>query len=211
MKKVIFPLVAGLLVSTGACAADSNFYVLGGAGQTRLSYPKASTDTLVSSSLVAPLFTSSTKDNPTAYKVQLGYQIDSRWAIEAGYLSLGTISYNATGTAGAPATAFSVSQSTQLKGMNVNAIGTFPVSDAFSVSGKFGFTRIDSTISATTPQVGSTYWLSNNLIKTGVTYGAAVKFDVNKNFFVRGDIDSYDTGSSTGRFNVWTVNAGYNF
>ncbi len=208
MKKVI--LLAGLLASTGAWAAENDFYVLGQLGQTRLLYPQVSTDARLQQSLPAPTSLQSVvNNNPAAYKLQLGYQLDARWAIEGGYADLGQVSYNVTGTsAGIPFTAAEIAR---VKAWNINAIGKIPVNEHFSLLGKVGFSRVDVTNNATFPAVGVASWVNANTIKTGLTYGLAMHIEVNKQIFARADMDSYDTGVATGRINVWTLGLGYKF
>jgi opacity protein-like surface antigen len=121
---------------------------------------------------------------------------------------LGQVSYDGAGTRGAPATAFTINQTLKLKAWNVTAVGTFPINDAFSVLGKFGLTRMDSTNATTLPAANS---VSAHTIKTGVAYGAGVKFDLNKDVMLRADFDNYDTGIATGRISAWTVGVGYRF
>lgn len=207
MKKMI--LLAGLFASTSAWASD--FYVVGQLGQTHLVYPQVATDARLQQSLPAPTAVQSVvTNNPSAYKFQLGYQLDARWAIEAGYADLGKVSYNATGTsAGAPITA---SETARLKAWNINAVGKIPVSDSFSLLGKVGFSRVDMTNNAIFPiGAAGASWVNSNTLVTGITYGLAMKIDINKQLAARADMDSYDTGVATGRVNVWTLGLSYHF
>jgi OOP family OmpA-OmpF porin len=153
--------------------------------------------------------TSVASNNPNAYKIQLGYQLDDRWAIEGGYADLGRVSYNATGTLlGATVAA---SEAVKMTAWNINAIGKIPVTDAVCLLGKFGFTRVEMTDNVVAPRVGAAFWINANTIKTGVTYGLAMKININKQISARADMDSYDTGVATGRVNVWTLGVSYHF
>ncbi len=207
MKKMI--LLAGLLASGSAWASD--FYVVGQVGQTRLVYPQVAVDARLQASMTAPATVQSVvNNNPAASKVQLGYQLDTRWAIEAGYADLGRVSYHATGTsAGA---GFTANEVARLKAWNLNAVGKIPVTDTFNLLGKIGFSRVDMTNNAVFPAgAAGASWVNSNTLTTGILYGLAVKIDINKQLAVRADMDSYDTGVATGRVNVWTLGLSYGF
>lgn len=210
MKKMM--IIAGLLASTSVCAAESDFYVLGAVGQTRLSYPQATTDAAIRA--LPATITSTATNNPTAYKLQLGYQLDNRWSIEGGYMDLGRISYAATGTSGAPPVATTASETVKLTAFNVNAVAAFPVMDSVSLLGKVGMTRMSvaDTTNATGLPIGTLakLWTANTR-KTGMSYGMGLKVAIDKSFLVRADLDSYDTGAATGRVSVWSIGLGYHF
>lgn len=209
MKKII--IIAGLLASTSVWAAESDFYVLGAVGQTRLSYPQATTDAAIRA--LPATITSTATNNPTAYKLQLGYQLDDRWSIEGGYMDLGRISYQATGTTtGVPPVAISANETVKLTALNVNAVAAFPVMDSVSLLGKVGMTRMSvaDTTNSALPGTLAKLWTANTR-KTGMSYGMGLKVTIDKSFLVRADVDSYDTGAATGRVSVWSIGLGYHF
>ncbi len=206
MKKML--LLAGILIASGASAAESNYYVVGAIGQTRLTYPQSATDAALQTIGMTGVV-SVANNNPSAYRLQLGYRIDERWAIEAGFTDMGQVSYRATGTfAAAPAVA---SENAKISAWNVTGVGKLPVSNAVSLLGKLGLTRVETTDAAIAPGVGTAFWINSNVIRTGLTYGLGLSIDINKQFSARGDMDSYDTGTATGRINVWTLGLSYRF
>lgn len=206
MKKML--LLAGMLVASSTWAAESDFYVVGAIGQTRLAYPQAATDSALQAIGMTGVV-SVANNNPAAYRLQLGYRLGDRWAIEAGFTDMGQVSYRATGTfAAAPALA---SENAKISAWNVTGVGKLPISGAVSLLGKFGLTRVETSDAAVAPGVGTTFWINSNVIRTGLTYGLGLNIDINKQFAVRGDIDSYDTGSATGRVNVWSLGLSYRF
>lgn len=208
----IMMVIAGVLVSTSVCAADGDFYVLGATGQARLAYPQAATDAAIQA-LPATIASYAT-NNPATYKLQLGYKLDDRWSIEGGYTDLGRISYQANGTTAGP-TAFSASEAIRISAWNLSAIAALPVTENFSLLGKVGATRVEVSdavsATATMPGVLAKLWLTTNTIKSGLTYGLGLKLAIDKRFMVRTDVDSYDTGVSIGRVNVWSIGLGYHF
>ena len=206
MKPIL--LLAGVLASAGAWAADSDFYLSGSIGQTRLVYPQAALDARLQA-LGMTGVSSVANNNPGAYRVQLGYRLNDLWSVEGGFTSLGTVSYAASGTFAAAAAR--ATEQAKITAWNVSGVGKFPVSQAVSLVGKVGLTRVETTDSATAPGVGMSFWVNSNVVRTGLTYGIGLNIDVNNHFAVRGDMDSYDTGTSTGRVNVFTVGLNYRF
>jgi OOP family OmpA-OmpF porin len=81
-------------------------------------------------------------DSDWALNLNAGYKITRNWAVEIGYVNLG--SFGASGTFGAaPA-----SVSADVTGWNISAFGTLPLNEMFSVYGKFGYFRSEASASA---------------------------------------------------------------
>ena len=71
-------------------------------------------------------------DSDTAWKLFGGYQFHRNFAVEGGYFDLGRYDYGYTTGAGA------FSGSTRLQGLNLDLVGTLPLTDRFSA---FAFPR----------------------------------------------------------------------
>jgi OOP family OmpA-OmpF porin len=203
MKKAMAGLcVAATLVSISgaALASYSGFYVLGAVGQTRTD-TKSETDADLIALGVTGL-ASSGDDNATAYKLQVGYQINQNLAVEGGYVDGGKFSYNATATApNTPITA-----NAKATGWNLVAVGILPLDNQFSALGKIGIADVRTSATATIAGVSA----SGSASKTDLAYGLGAKYDVTNAVFLRGDWDSYKPDSGK-RSNVWTVGVGYKF
>jgi opacity protein-like surface antigen len=174
-------------ISGAAIAGEgSGVYIYGAAGQAQQA--------------------SITKDNQDAYMLLLGYQLNSKWAVEGGYVDLGTTTYtgNLTGL------------SSKSNAISVTAVRTWNVQDTFGNNGfsflaKFGFAQVKSsaTGSATIPTIFSA---SNSYTKKGVTVGLGAKFDFDQNWALRVDADTFDTGQyAYGRVPVYSVGLSYKF
>lgn len=191
VKPVLGILVlCSLGISYSATAGqDSGVYVYGAAGQSQQS--------------------SITKDNQDAYMLFLGYQFNSKWAIEGGYVDLGSTSYsgNVSGLA---------NLSSKSNATSFNAVRTWNVSDsfgnnAFSFLAKFGVAQVKSSASgsATIPTIFSA---SDSYTKRGITVGVGAKYDFDQNWALRIDADSFDTGQyAYGRVPVYSVGLSYRF
>lgn len=194
-------LVLGILVlcSFGiSCSAtagqDSGVYIYGAAGQSQQS--------------------SITKDNQDAYMLFLGYQFNSKWAIEGGYVDLGASSYSGNVSVGGVTGTANLSSNSNAT--SLVAVRTWNVSDtfgnnAFSFLAKFGVAQVKSSASgsATIPTIFSA---SDSYTKRGITVGVGAKYDFDQNWALRIDADSFDTGQyAYGRVPVYSVGLSYKF
>lgn len=69
----------------------------------------------------------------TGYKAFVGFPISPYWAVETGYFDLGRFGFNATTTP-----AGTSSGSLRIKGLNLDMVGTLPISDKWSLLGRVG-------------------------------------------------------------------------
>ncbi|MBI3903431.1 MAG: porin family protein [Nitrosomonadales bacterium] len=212
MRKVKIGMLAATVLASfsGATWADENvgMYIYGAVGQARVTADKGAMDAILTAAGVTGL-SSSVKDTPTTYGMQLGYQFNQNWAVQAGYMASGNVEYRATGTnpaiiaADAKATAW-----------NASAAGTMPFGSGFSGMGRLGVASVsvDESITATGPGGVGTAIASSK--KTDITYGLGVKYDIAKNVTLRVDLDNYNAGTNDNglnRFSVWSLGVGYKF
>lgn len=201
MKKAIAGLCVVVTmtgVSNTALADDSGFYVVGAVGQAR-GVSKSNTDASLTA-LGATGYVSSMNSNATAYKFLVGYQLNTNFAIEGGYVNVGKFDYTATGgNLISP-----VSLSAKSTGWGLDAVGILPLGNQFSGLGKLGVAQVSTSCSSSANVVASCP------SKTDLTYGLGVKYDLTSAVSLRGDWDSYKGGSGQ-RANVWTVGVGYKF
>ena len=194
-------LLVGILMLCGfGCSAaamagqDRGVYIFGAAGQSEKS--------------------TITSGNQDAFSLFLGYQFNSKWALEGGYVDIGATSYSGNiSVGGATGTA---NMSTKSNAASLTAVRTWNVPDNFGNNGfsflaKFGVAQVRSSAngSATIPTIFST---SPNYSKKGVTFGLGARYDVDQNWAIRADADSYDTGQSAyGRLPVFSLGLSYKF
>lgn len=197
MKKIAAALLLSTAVAAPAFAADNGFYVLGAVGQTT-NFSKTTTDSDLIALGVTGLV-SSANSTDTAYKLQAGYQLNTNFAIEGGYVDLGKFTYNATATNVAGA----IGITAEVSVWNLSAVGILPLGNQFSALGKLGVAEVRSSCSSTANVTTSCP------SKTDLTYGLGVKYDLTSAVSLRGDWDSYKTSGD--RLNVWTVGVGYKF
>src|ERR1019366_10613742 len=67
------------------------------------------------------------------WRLQVGYKFNPYFAVEAGYMDLGTANYSATFAGG------TANATEKAGGLDFAALGILPVTDTLSVFGKVGF------------------------------------------------------------------------
>jgi OOP family OmpA-OmpF porin len=130
-------------------------------------------------------------ENSTGYKIQLGYQLNSNFALEGGYVDLGKMSI--TNNVTAPIVG-SLRGDVKADGWNVMAVGILPMSNDFSLIGKvgalFSTTKGDySTTGAVTLPAGVRSSYTKD--ETNLAYGVGLQYNINKSISVRGEVESF--------------------
>jgi len=125
-KRPIKPIVLRVITVAAAGAltlvwntANAQWYAGGSFGQSKM---KDAGSQLIGSSF---------DDTDTAWKVYGGYQFHRNVGVEFGYINLGTFKGSGGG----------LSDNWKANGINVSAVGTWPLANEFSLLGKLGFTR----------------------------------------------------------------------
>ena len=82
----------------------------------------------------------------TGYKAFVGFPFSPNWAVEAGYFDLGRFGFTANTTP--PGT---LTGSARIKGLNLDLVGTLPITDRWSVMGRVGaaYAQTDDMFSGT--------------------------------------------------------------
>ncbi len=136
----------------------------------------------------------------------IGYQFNSRWAVEASALAVNKVAFTFTNVAGQTVSA--TSRATGASGTLVAIASGGQPGDYLSLFVKGGASIIHSTSTINSPYGGTLSPLGQGN-KIGITYGIALVSDVTENFGFRFDWDSYrlPANASGGRFNTWLFGA----
>jgi OOP family OmpA-OmpF porin len=182
-------LTLALMAAPFAMAQDAGWYAGANIGQTRSSLDNAS----ISNSLLGatpPAITSMAEDNSDrGYKLFGGYQLNKYLALEGGYFDLGQFDF-VTSTS-APST---LSGNIQVRGVNLDAVGTLPITDKFSAFGRLGVTHAHTKGSfAGAGAVASTRASDNNL-----KVGLGVQYAFTDALSLRAEIERYRINDSVG-------------
>ncbi len=171
MNKMKVSLAAAVLVSfSGTALAETSFYGAVDVGQSTFEDGCEG---------MPPGITC--KDTDTALRGSLGYQLNRHLAVEASYADYGAseINHNAGLTGSASATGFQFS-----------GVGSWAITDAFSLTGKLGLaqTKGEIKVAVTTPGLEFSY--SNDDDNTTFAWGIGVRYDFNQSFAVRAQYES---------------------
>lgn len=153
LSAALFALVA---TSTPAHSQDFGWYAGFGLGQSN--YDEC-----------APL-SGNCDDSDTSLKIFGGYQFNTNWGLEAGYVDHGKVSAGAA--------------SVEVSGFEILGVGTLPINPQFSLFGKLGFFNWDADLS--TP--GGSFSDSG----TDLTIGVGVQYRFTKNLIGRAEWQRYD-------------------
>ncbi len=132
-SKASISVVAASLLAlpvTDALAQQSPFYAGLSAGSSKVKIDDSALP--VGGATASSL---SKDESGTGFKVYGGYKLNPNIAVEAGFTDLG--SFSATRTVTAPATG-TLHGDIKASGWNIDAVGTLPLANRFSVFGRFG-------------------------------------------------------------------------
>jgi OOP family OmpA-OmpF porin len=180
-------------VALSAFAQDTSHYYLGlGAGESRvrIDQDRINAD-LAGKGLTTNAFTRDQRG--AAYKLFGGYQMNRHFALEAGVFDLGKFGFNAATTP--PGT---LTGQIKLQGMNLDLVGTLPLSESFSLIGRVGAasTRARDNFSST----GSVVVLNPSTSKrrTDLKFGGGLQFEFSPAFWVRAEAERYRVDDAVG-------------
>jgi OOP family OmpA-OmpF porin len=170
MRKLLAFIAASFLAAPAfAQSPDSGFYVGGHLGQAE------GRDACNDFSGVPGV---SCDDKDTAWRILGGYQFNRNLSIEGAYTDLGELS--ATGPGG--------SVSAEASALELVGVGSFPLTNRFSLYGKAGVYRGEVEGRLDTALVTG----SDKDENTDFTYGAGVKFDMTQNVALRAEWQRYN-------------------
>jgi OOP family OmpA-OmpF porin len=153
-------------------------------------------DARINGSLLGSGFVSSTivdDDRSTGYKIFGGYQLNRNFAVEAGYFDLGNFGYTAitvpTGT---------LDGRIKLKGLNLDLVGTVPLSEKFSVFGRAGLNYAQARDSFR--GTGAVQVANPNPRKNGTDYklGLGLQYALSESLAVRAEAERYRVNDAVG-------------
>jgi len=217
--KIISIIIAGAFTCglgvTTAIAADEGFYAYAASG---VSNTKRKSEIDTSLTNAGAVFTSTADEKGVAYKVQAGYQINPYLAVEGGYMDMGKHTYDAVATVPLGATR---QGSIKTTGWNLDAVGSFPVSEVFSIFARAGAVYYDLSSSCSGAVIACVN-PNRNTKDTAFHYGAGVEWNVWDRWFVRAEYEVVSkvgealnatgtTGTTKADVTMFTGGIGYRF
>lgn len=125
-------------------------------------------------------------DTDMAFRGALGYQLHPNVAVEASYASYGTSKYNdnAGGFTG----------KAEVTGFLLSAIGSYPLSDAFSLTGKLGAALLTGEV--TVAFSGVSVMFDDN--STTLAWGIGVRYNISPSVALRAQYEALGEASFGG-------------
>ncbi len=172
IKKVVVASALALSGLLAATQASAQAFVGASIGQSD-----------VDEDITAGLITSGSVDSKdNAFKVFGGYMFNRHFGVEGAYVDLGEVSYS--GSFGSAAVNGGKVETT---GFNVAALGSYPVTEAFSVFGKIGLFIWEAEASDTTGGVP----FSEKTDGTDISFGLGLNYQFTRNLGVRAEWERF--------------------
>jgi len=151
------------------------------------------------------------RDRGTGYKLFGGYQITPNIGIEGGYFDLGKTGYTAT-----TVPAGTLSGDMRLKGLNLDLVGTLPLTGKLSALGRIGVTsiRASDSFSATGAVTMPYANASPSQRSTNPKVGLGLMYDITDSLAVRAEAERYrlkDAVGNRGHADLFSVGLIYRF
>lgn len=185
-------LTLALMAAPFAMAEDAGWYAGANIGQSNATIDDARiTSGLLSNSLVAGPFNNTERDR--GFKLFGGYQYNKYLSVEAGYFDLGRFGFSTTTTPTG-----TLSGDIRLKGLNLDAVGTLPITEKFSAFGRIGvaYTHAEDSFVGT----GAVNVLNPNPSSrdTNLKVGLGVQYAFTDALSLRAEIERYRVNDAVG-------------
>ncbi|HYW58486.1 MAG TPA: outer membrane beta-barrel protein [Polaromonas sp.] len=153
---------------------------------------------------------SSSEDNSsTGGKLFGGYQFTPYFAVEGGYFDLGKFDYRANTT---PAGSFGVNN--RIRGLNLDLVGTAPLTDKFSVFGRIGAAYAQNRANFASTGLVPAYTGSTRTNDTNLKLGIGVQYAITEALALRAELERYrinDPIRNRGHVDMASVGLVYRF
>jgi OOP family OmpA-OmpF porin len=188
-----FGLVALATIATPfAMADDASWYIGGNVGQSRA---KIDDQRITSGMLTGGLSTTSisNRDRDIGYKLYGGYQFNPNFSMEGGYFDLGKFGFRAnTSPIG------TLDGNIKVRGLNLDLVGTLPITEKFSMFGRGGLIYAQSRDSFS--GTGSVGVSNPNPSKSdaGYKFGLGLQYAFTQSLAMRTEVERYRINDAVG-------------
>ena len=185
-------LTLALMTAPLAMAQDTGWYAGANLGQSNATIDDARiTSGLLGNGLVAGPFNNTERDR--GFKLFGGYQYNRYFSVEAGYFDLGKFAFTTTTTPTG-----SLSGDIRLKGLNLDAVGTLPISEKFSAFGRIGVTYAHANDSFTGTGAVNVLDPNPSSRKTNLKVGLGLQYALTDALSLRAEIERYRIDDAVG-------------
>jgi OOP family OmpA-OmpF porin len=192
-------LIAILIAAAAvASTAVQKFYAVGSVGRSSIDAEPGAINAFATSTVGASNTTNSSND--VGWKLQLGYEINTTWAVEGGYTNLGSADYITTNAA------YTAKGQKKADLWNLDLVGKIPLGTSFSLLARIGGYRWQTK--SDMPFVGGMQKVKDD--GTDVKFGLGLQYDFNANFAVRGEFERFNgigksTTSGDSKVNLFSI------
>lgn len=177
-----------VMASSLAMADDAGWYLGANGGQVRATIDEAR----ITSSLGG--ITAITHDDRDAgYKLYGGYRLNQNLAVEGGYFDLGNFGFNAT-----TAPTGTLSGNIKLRGLNLDLVGTLPITERFSAFGRIGANYAQARDSFTGTGAVHVLNASPSARDTNLKVGLGLQYALTDSLAMRAELERYRINDAVG-------------
>jgi OOP family OmpA-OmpF porin len=185
-------LTLALMASPFAWADDAGWYAGANLGQSSATIDDAGIARgLLNSGLTAGPINNVNHD--LGFKIFGGYQFNKNFALEGGYFDLGQFGFS---TSTIPPG--SLSGTIKLRGINLDAVGTLPVTDRLSVMGRIGVAQTQASDSFVGTGVVNVRNANPSSRETNLKIGLGLQYALTQAWSVRAEIERYRIDDAVG-------------
>jgi OmpA-OmpF porin, OOP family len=151
------------------------------------------------------------RDRATGYKLFGGYQINRNFGVEAGYFDLGHFGYTANTTP-----LGTLNGDIRVKGLNLDLVGTLPLTGKLSALARVGVTSVRSSDSFSATGAARVPYASASPSQRSTNYkaGLGLSYDITESRAVRAEAERYrikDAVGNNGHVDLISVGLVYRF
>lgn len=203
-------LAAAALGGTPVHAQDAGWYGGGSIGRSAVTIDEERIrNGLAGQGLATTEF--SERDRDTAFRLFGGYQVNRYFGVEGGWFDMGEMGYTAgTRPAG------SLRGDVRLRGVNLDLVGSFPVTDRFSLLGRIGgaYVQTRGSFAASGAVVNPYGAASTSERNFGAKVGVGVGWRLNESWELRAEAERMridDSVGNKGHVDLLSLSAVYRF
>jgi OmpA-OmpF porin, OOP family len=145
----------------------------------------------------------------TGYKIFGGYQLNRNFALEGGYFDLGKFGFSAT-----TVPAGTLSGNIKVRGLNLDLVGTLPITEKFSVIGRAGLNYAQARDSFSGTGAVNVFNPNPSKRDTNYKYGLGIQYAFTEALAMRVEAERYrinDAVGNKGDIDLFSVGLVYRF
>ncbi len=208
MKSVKVFVAMSIIMGPLALMAGSGWYGGANIGDANAKID----DARIANSMQGGAFTATSitdKDHDLGYKIFGGYQFNENLSVEGGYFDLGNFGFSA-----ATVPAGTLNGEVQITGFNMDVVGTWPLTEKFSVIARIGWSSTESKSSFSGTGLVHVIQPESKENDINPKFGVGLQYHVTESFGLRLEVERYrinDSVGNTGDVDLTSMGMTYRF